>query len=249
VLIAPWEHDTAKEGVPMVSRQMLSRAVSGGFAAAVLTIGGVGLSASAATAAPRNPWNAIAQCESGGNWSINTGNGYYGGLQFSAATWAAYGGRGSAATASRAEQIAIGRRVVARQGWSAWSSCSSRLGLYGHTDPTASTTSAPKHHTKSRAAAHRTTARHRAETVASSTETTHHPHHRARHAAHRTGRHAATPVVSRTTYTVRSGDTLAAIAAHLRITGGWQALADVNAAHISHPSRIAPGQVLRLPAV
>jgi LysM repeat protein len=74
-------------------------------------------------------WDRLAQCEAGGNWSINTGNGYSGGLQFSAGTWQANGGSGSAHNASRAEQIRVAQRVQASQGWGAWPSCSSRLGL------------------------------------------------------------------------------------------------------------------------
>lgn len=73
-------------------------------------------------------WDALAQCESGGNWGIDTGNGYSGGLQFSPSTWQAYGGSGSAANASREEQIAVAERVLAGQGWGAWPSCSSQLG-------------------------------------------------------------------------------------------------------------------------
>lgn len=77
-------------------------------------------------------WDAIAQCESGGNWSINTGNGYYGGLQFSYSTWLGYGGGAYAPTANlatREQQIAIAERVLAGQGWGAWPACTSRLGL------------------------------------------------------------------------------------------------------------------------
>ena len=77
-------------------------------------------------------WDAIAQCESGGNWAINTGNGYYGGLQFSASTWAAYGGTAYAPTASQAtreQQIAIAEKVQAAQGWGAWPACTAKLGL------------------------------------------------------------------------------------------------------------------------
>jgi LysM repeat protein len=74
-------------------------------------------------------WDRLAQCESGGNWAINTGNGYSGGLQFSAGTWAANGGSGSAQNASRAEQIRVAERVLASQGWGAWPACSSQLGL------------------------------------------------------------------------------------------------------------------------
>jgi LysM repeat protein len=74
-------------------------------------------------------WDRLAQCESGGNWSTNTGNGYSGGLQFSSGTWAANGGSGSPATASRAEQIRVAQRVLASQGWGAWPACSARLGV------------------------------------------------------------------------------------------------------------------------
>jgi LysM repeat protein len=74
-------------------------------------------------------WDRLARCESGGNWATNTGNGYAGGLQFSSGTWRANGGSGSPHTASRAEQIRVAQRVLASQGWGAWPSCSSRLGL------------------------------------------------------------------------------------------------------------------------
>jgi LysM repeat protein len=74
-------------------------------------------------------WDRLAQCESGGNWGTNTGNGYAGGLQFSQGTWAANGGSGSAHNASRAEQIRVAERVRASQGWGAWPACSSKLGL------------------------------------------------------------------------------------------------------------------------
>jgi LysM repeat protein len=74
-------------------------------------------------------WDRLAQCESGGNWGINTGNGYSGGLQFTASTWRAAGGSGSAHNASRAEQIRVAKRVQQQQGWGAWPACSRRLGL------------------------------------------------------------------------------------------------------------------------
>ncbi|OLL70511.1 hypothetical protein Ae168Ps1_6258c [Pseudonocardia sp. Ae168_Ps1] len=75
-------------------------------------------------------WDRLAQCESGGNWAINTGNGYSGGLQFDQATWEAYGGTGSAHEASREEQIAVAEKVrAARDGYSAWPACSKKLGL------------------------------------------------------------------------------------------------------------------------
>jgi uncharacterized protein YabE (DUF348 family) len=75
-------------------------------------------------------WDEIAQCESGGNWAIDTGNGYYGGLQFTLSTWQAYGGSGYPNEASREEQIAVAERVQAAQGWGAWPACAAELGLY-----------------------------------------------------------------------------------------------------------------------
>ena len=68
-------------------------------------------------------WDAIAACESGGNWSINTGNGYYGGLQFSMGTWRSNGGSGSPHNASREEQIRVAENVLQSQGIGAWPSC------------------------------------------------------------------------------------------------------------------------------
>ncbi len=94
----------------------------------------IGLSAGAATPAQAkgSVWNRVAKCESGGRWKINSGNGYYGGLQFSARTWRAYGGKkyGSQAhRASKSEQIAVARRVLAGQGAGAWGGCGRKAGL------------------------------------------------------------------------------------------------------------------------
>lgn len=74
-------------------------------------------------------WDRLAQCESGGNWNINTGNGYYGGLQFSLGTWQGAGGSGLPSQASRAEQIHRAQIVQSRSGWGAWPACAARLGL------------------------------------------------------------------------------------------------------------------------
>jgi cell division septation protein DedD len=74
-------------------------------------------------------WYDLARCESGGNWSIDTGNGYYGGLQFSLATWESVGGTGYPHEHPAATQIDLGRRLQARQGWGAWPHCSEKLGL------------------------------------------------------------------------------------------------------------------------
>lgn len=74
-------------------------------------------------------WDRLARCESGGNWSINTGNGYYGGLQFTPGSWRAAGGSGLPHQASREEQIARGKILQARQGWGAWPACTRKLGI------------------------------------------------------------------------------------------------------------------------
>lgn len=74
-------------------------------------------------------WDRIAACEAGGNWATNTGNGYYGGLQFSLSSWRAVGGSGLPSNASRDEQIMRGKMLQAKQGWGAWPSCTSKLGL------------------------------------------------------------------------------------------------------------------------
>lgn len=74
-------------------------------------------------------WDRLAACEAGGNWSISTGNGYYGGLQFTQSSWNAAGGTGSPANATREQQIAVAQNLQARQGWGAWPACSAKLGL------------------------------------------------------------------------------------------------------------------------
>ncbi|MDK8306484.1 transglycosylase family protein [Corynebacterium imitans] len=88
--------------------------------------------AAAPAVAGGSVWDSIAQCESGGDWSINTGNGYHGGLQFNPGTWAAYGGTAYAPTADQAtreQQIAIAEKTQAAQGWGAWPACTAKLGL------------------------------------------------------------------------------------------------------------------------
>jgi resuscitation-promoting factor RpfB len=86
-------------------------------------------SSGSSTPASGSVWDRLAQCESGGNWSINTGNGYYGGLQFSLSTWRAYGGSGYPHQNSRAQQIAVAQKLQAAAGWGQWPACSSKLGI------------------------------------------------------------------------------------------------------------------------
>ena len=103
------------------------------FAASTVAVGTASaIFSPAAHAAPDSDWDRLAQCESGGNWAINTGNGFHGGLQFTASTWNAHGGQQYAPyayQASREQQITVAERVLASQGWGAWPACSAKLGL------------------------------------------------------------------------------------------------------------------------
>jgi LysM repeat protein len=74
-------------------------------------------------------WDRLAQCESGGNWGTNTGNGFYGGLQFTPGSWRAAGGSGMPHQASRSEQIRVAQRLQQMQGWGAWPTCSAKIGV------------------------------------------------------------------------------------------------------------------------
>ena len=106
------------------ARKIARTAVAGAVVGAPLLA--IAPSASAATDAT---WDKVAQCESGGNWATSTGNGFHGGLQFTASTWRSFGGSGMPHQASRTEQIAVAERVLAAQGWKAWPACSRKLGL------------------------------------------------------------------------------------------------------------------------
>src|SRR4051812_18490354 len=108
------------------TKKVIARAPVAAGATAV----GLGVLSSPAQAATTHDWTGVAQCESGGNWSINTGNGYYGGLQFSQATWAGFGGTTLAPRAdlaTPAQQVEIAEKVLAGQGVGAWPTCGKRL--------------------------------------------------------------------------------------------------------------------------
>ncbi|MFC7486233.1 transglycosylase family protein [Knoellia sp. CPCC 206453] len=107
------------------------RRLAGVAVTSVAAVGGAAAMAQPASAGG-TVWDRVAACESGGNWSINTGNGYYGGLQFSYSTWKGFGGQRYATTANRAskgQQIEIAQKVLKVQGPGAWPVCSVRAGL------------------------------------------------------------------------------------------------------------------------
>lgn len=113
----------------MTARSTIRRAA---LAAALALVPVGGAFATPASAASMNTWEALAECESSGNWRADTGNGYYGGLQFADGTWDAFGGErfaGTADNAAKREQIRIAEKVLDVQGWGAWPACSAKLGL------------------------------------------------------------------------------------------------------------------------
>jgi hypothetical protein len=105
-----------------VTKGLLATAITGALAVVPMAL------ATGTANADNVNWDAVAQCESGGNWSTNTGNGAYGGLQFKQATWSANGGAGSPATAPRAEQIRVAENVLRTQGLGAWPKCGPQAG-------------------------------------------------------------------------------------------------------------------------
>ncbi|WP_119932016.1 MULTISPECIES: transglycosylase family protein [Kocuria] len=210
----------------------------------------------AGASAPANAvdWDAVAQCESSGNWSIDTGNGYSGGLQFSPSTWAAYGGSGSAANASKAEQIRVAENVLAGQGIGAWPKCGP-LGL-GGTTSSVSTQSTPAQAAPAPAPAAAPAL------VAEKAPVVEAPVAEAPVAAPAPVVEEA-PVVEYTapaapvqvqtapaagTYTVEAGDSLSAIANKLGIQGGWEALYAANSGTVADANLIFVGQTLNIPA-
>jgi nucleoid-associated protein YgaU len=217
-----------------------TRTIVGGIAFAGLAATGVGLAAAPANAASGSTWDALAQCESGGNWAINTGNGYYGGLQFTLGTWQANGGAGNPASASRGAQIAVAERVLASQGWGAWPACSAKLGLSG-TAGAAPQAAAPAPAPVQQAAPQQ------AAPKAVAPSTTAAPQ-QAAPAAPAAPAKPAPVKTSGKTYTIVPGETLDSIATKLHIDGGWNTLWAANTSTIDDANLVYAGQTLQLPA-
>ncbi|MBM7440121.1 peptidoglycan DD-metalloendopeptidase family protein [Streptomyces sp. HB132] len=209
-------------------------------ASLTVTVGGAGialplLTAASAGAATTDVWEKVAACESTGNWHINTGNGHYGGLQFTRSTWAAYGGTAFAARADLAtkdQQTAVAEKVLDGQGPGAWPTCSVRAGLkQGGSTPDL----APQSKRQVAADARQDEA---AESGASE----------------RTSRTAGAARTSptavpglRDSYTVARGDSLSGIASAEQVEGGWQRLYSANRTVVgADPDLILPGQRLTL---
>jgi nucleoid-associated protein YgaU len=196
-----------------------------GIAGAATIIGGL---ATAGSAKASSVWDAVAACESSGNWAINTGNGFYGGLQFTPSTWSGFGGTAYAPRAdlaTKAQQIAIAQRVLAVQGPGAWPVCSVRAGL----------SRANGGATSSQITVSRSTQRAPLTTKKVSKKKT--------YAVASTARNTAKGAQ----ITVHSGDTLGKLAQRYHVAGGWKALWKANGARVTNPNLIFVGQTLRLP--
>ncbi|MER5829422.1 transglycosylase family protein [Streptomyces sp. NPDC002130] len=214
------------------TRAIAIAGVTGAAVAAPLMAAG---NASAATA---SEWDAVAQCESGGNWSINTGNGYYGGLQFSASTWSGYGGTQYASTAdqaTKAQQIEIAEKVLASQGKGAWPVCGKGLSSVGYTGGGSSSDSGSSSQSQQS-----TETRQTEQQPASRSDE--------RPAAKKT---VTTPTGKKVKkgdgeYKVVKGDTLSSIAADQKVKGGWEKLFQLNKDIIDDANLIYTGQQLHL---
>ncbi|MFE0463004.1 transglycosylase family protein [Kitasatospora sp. NPDC058965] len=231
-------------------RNRVRMAVMGG-AMLALPVAGL-VAANSASAAPASTWDAVAQCESTGNWSIDSGNGFYGGLQFTSSTWAAYGGTQYAAQANlatKAQQIAIAEKVLADQGPGAWPVCSVKAGLTAGGAPaqvdTTSTTTSTASTTKDQAAPVQQTAA-PVQQQAPAAKQADQPAPQQQHQADRKTYKVVTSTNTGTgSYTVKSGDTLSAIAAAHHTT--VDALYSKNVKTVgSNPDVIFPGQVLSI---
>jgi len=133
----------ARHAKPSIAAPVIA---AGGLATTLVAVDGALAAGSALAAAAPSVANfdRLAQCESGGRWNINTGNGYYGGLQFSAATWRGIGMTGLPHQHSRETQIAAGQRLQSRYGWGQWPACARKLGLHGGGGGTTAAAPTPK---------------------------------------------------------------------------------------------------------
>ncbi|GAA2922531.1 MULTISPECIES: transglycosylase family protein [Streptomyces] len=216
------------------SRAIAVAGVTGAAVAAPL------MAAGGASAATASEWDAVAQCEAGGNWSINTGNGYYGGLQFSASTWSGYGGTKYAATADQAtkeQQIEIGEKVLAGQGKGAWPVCGKGLSSAGYSGGGSSSNdsndagSSSQQSTESRETQQQPASRSDERPAAKKTVTT------------PTGKKVKKGDGE---YKVVKGETLSSIAADEKVEGGWEKLFQLNKDIVEDANLIYPGQQLHL---
>ncbi|MDJ0341318.1 transglycosylase family protein [Streptomyces sp. H10-C2] len=202
------------------------------------------IGASSASAASVATWDAVAQCESGGNWSINTGNGYYGGLQFSQSSWQAAGGTAYAARADLAtkdQQIAVAEKLLALQGPGAWS-CAGAGNLTAG-GPAANVNPSGSSSAKSSSSSSSSSS----STTDHAKKTQHADRSAKRTAPAKTEAKKAAPVQQGNgEYKVVKGDSLSKIARAHHVSGGWANLYKLNKSVVHDADLIYPGQQLHL---
>ncbi|OKH99402.1 peptidoglycan-binding protein [Streptomyces sp. CB02923] len=222
--------------------EVRGRGARGATAAAVLLAAGALNVAADGPAEARSgaTWNRLAGCESGGNWRADTGNGFSGGLQFAHSTWRSFGGgkyASRASRASRAQQIRVAERVLARQGWGAWPACSARLGLRS----SGARQSAP--HSEARRSAPRAGTQARTNNSGRYRERLRSPRHREQRYGSDYGRHQqykARPQRKSGGHVVNRGETVSGIA--YAYGWGWQEFYRLNRQVIgANPNIIYPG--------
>lgn len=201
--------------------------------------------ATPASADTGNTWDQLAECESGGDWNIDTGNGYKGGLQFKQSTWEAFGGSGDPSNASREQQIAVAENVQQGQGWGAWPACSAQLGLSGNAQPQGGSGGQQQEAAPQQEAPAETQQQQAPEQQQAAPAETQQQQAPARQQPAQPAPTHAAPAGE--TYTVVSGDTLSKIAQAHNVSGGWQSIYDANADKIADPTLIYPGQDIVLP--
>jgi len=230
------ERYRGRHRAPSQTAKYVARSTAAGTALAMPIVGFTGT----AHAATDEQWDNVARCESGGNWHINTGNGYYGGLQFTQGTWMNYGGGSYASRAdlaSREAQITIANKVLGSQGWGAWPVCSRYAGPAEADSWAARPVSTPQPQ-QSTAAQPQTS---RQQTVQAEVVPAGLMRGTERFTAIRTqrGMHAV--------YTVKAGDSLFSIADKHKVS--WRKLYRANKTLIgSNPSLIRPGMHLHVPS-
>ncbi|MEX2290047.1 MAG: transglycosylase family protein [Mycobacteriales bacterium] len=162
--LALFPRKTARHAKPSKAVPVM---MAGGMTAAFAATDAAVVASSASAGGTMAQFERLASCESGGRWDINTGNGYYGGLQFNLATWRGVGMSGYPHQASRSTQIAAGQKLHSQRGWSPWPACSRKLGLAGDGGSTAtSSTTQPTLSSAERRAAAQRASRKRAAVVA-----------------------------------------------------------------------------------
>ena len=225
-----------------MSKSKITKRIVGAGAAVAL---GAGIGLATAAPAQADVWDRVAECESSGNWNINTGNGFYGGLQFTQQTWEGYGGSGNPANASKSEQIRVAKKVLAGQGPGAWPVCSVEAGL---TRSNGGATSGSSDNGSSQSSSNENNYSSNQSNGSNNSSESYEP-------KHSNGNYSSESQYSLPKHsyegsgeyvTVQSGDTLAKIADRHNVEGGWEALWSINQDSISNPDVIMAGAEIEI---